>query len=715
MDCRLFLGFIALTAVAAQQNPLVIVNGTLGGSVDFNLHDITLPQNYQLSWTTEGGTIVIGRISNNNNPSISPAYVNRTQLFQNGTLKLEQLTRNDEREYTATENSPDSFTAQVQNYRLNLYVPVTNVALEVNNTELLWPGRDSVSLDCSADGSNVSYSWRLNGAPLPEDQRYNQNINVLIISPVSPKDNGSFTCIASNPISNVTSNAVSFNLAAIVSDVRLQANSSELWAGASVLLQCSAQGTNVNFSWSLDGTEVTTKPPYLISNSPSNSDLTISPISRNDTGPFMCTATNLANSLNSTELYLKINSIVSDVTLRANTSGVLWAGVDSVLLQCSAQGTNVTFSWSLDGTKVISNPPYFISDSPSNSSLTISPISKKDTGPFICTATNMANSVNSNETSFDINWYPDGEIKCLSSSNNEYFTFVCAWENGHPPANVTMTFNGTTETKSNIVLKNVSLHADIQGSDLNCSGNQLGRTSTCTMTLEPPYSSGHNNDTVTEAKEGEYYVLRVTLGSKSTSRSTRTTVPLPATFVWYRYDPGKTEIKSGGKFIVNSTEHVSTLNITDVTPADAGKYECTATNLVGSQSFLFNLTVTTKANPPPNGKGLSGGAIAGIVIGVLAGLTLIGIIVYFILRKKKTHGDSSRLNNSDTGTDTVVYAEVKKANGGTAETTLTTNPSDTKDEVNYAAINFQNKAPTTSPTPTPVETVYSDVKHSIKT
>ncbi|XP_066461765.1 V-set and immunoglobulin domain-containing protein 10-like [Eleutherodactylus coqui] len=212
-----------------------------------------------------------------------------------------------------------------------------------------------------------------------------------------------------------------------------------------------------------------------------------------------------------------------------------------------------------------------------------------------------------------------------------------------------MTFNGTPKTEPNIVFKIVSLNGRIQGSDLTCSGDQLGRTSTCTMTLEPPYSSGHNNDTVTEATEGQTAVLRVTLGSKSTSRSTRTTVPLPATFVWYRYDPGKTEIKSGGKFIVTSTDHVSTLNITDVTPADAGKYECTATNLVGSQSSIFNLTVTTKA-PPPQYQ-WNGGEIAGIVIGTVAIIIIIilAVIVFITLRQMKKSPQSNVYENTSEG------------------------------------------------------------------
>ncbi|CAJ0928381.1 unnamed protein product [Ranitomeya imitator] len=162
-------------------------------------------------------------------------------------------------------------------------IPVSNVAVTSNVSGLVWPGLDSVSLRCSADGTNVSYSWSLQGAAISGGGRYllTDNNATLIISPVSTDDSGSFICTATNIINSLNSRNVTFNLASPVSAVMLTNNTSAvLWAGEdSASFHCSAQGSAITFSWRLNGTQVLSKPPYSItqSDSPPNSTLTISP------------------------------------------------------------------------------------------------------------------------------------------------------------------------------------------------------------------------------------------------------------------------------------------------------------------------------------------------------------------------------------------------------------------------------------------------------
>ncbi|XP_040271412.1 carcinoembryonic antigen-related cell adhesion molecule 1-like [Bufo bufo] len=417
-----------------------------------------------------------------------------------------------------------------------------------------------------------------------------------------------------------------------ISDISLTVNTSALvWPGLdSVSLRCSARGTNVSYSWSLDGAALPAEPHYVLS--ADRSVLTISPVSSKDNGSFTCTAANSINNLTSPEVLLHLGSPVSAVTLSSNASSAeLWEGQDSVSLHCSAQGSAITFTWSLDGKPVSSKPPYYIteSNSPPYSNLTISPISRNDGGPFTCTASNLLNSSTSNELSFSLNWRPGGEMSCPVTSNGDILSLVCSWENGRPPANVTMTFNGTTGMNPNIVTRNVSSKTLIWGSVLNCRGDQLGKTSICLKILEPPYSPVHNN-TIEVVPEGGSITLTVYVTARPTYRISSKI--LPATFTWYM---DKTEIKSG----VTSTNDSSNLHISEVTKANSGRYECTARNVIGSETFIFNVNVTAKAVRPKNG--LSGGEIAGIVIGVLAGLTIIGIIVFFIVKKRSHTGDAA--------------------------------------------------------------------------
>ncbi|XP_040275576.1 carcinoembryonic antigen-related cell adhesion molecule 1-like [Bufo bufo] len=566
----------------------------------------------------------------------------------------------------------------------------------------------NVTFLCDAGGQTenvTTYTFYRDQTPICIGPHVSCSESSLDFTPISEIYNGSYTCRIENPVSSNLSDPINVTVSFRISDISLTVNTSALvWPGLdSVSLRCSARGTNVSYSWSLDGAALPAEPHYVLS--ADRSVLTISPVSSKDNGSFTCTAANSINNLTSPEVLLHLGSPVSAVTLSSNASSAeLWAEQDSVSLHCSAQGSAITFTWSLDGKPVSSKPPYYIteSNSPPNSNLTISPISRNDGGPFTCTASNLLNSSTSNELSFSLNWRPDGEMSCPVTSNGDILSLVCSWENGRPPANVTMTFNDTTGMNPNIVTRNVSSKTLIWGSVLNCTGDQLGKTSICQKILEPPYFLEQNN-TIKDVPEGGSVILTINLNTRPTSRISSKI--LPATFTWYK---DKTEIKSG----VNSTSYSSNLHLSEVTQANSGRYECTSRNVIGSETLIFNVNVTAKAVPPKNG--LDGGEIAGIVIGVLAGLTIIGIIVFFIVKKKKRHDDDRRLKDSTDQIDTIQYAEValNKENGGVAETTMSTNPADDKDELKYAAISFKNKSSTKSVAPTtPQETVYSDVKN----
>ena len=56
-----------------------------------------------------------------------------------------------------------------------------------------------------------------------------------------------------------------------------------------------------------------------------------------------------------------------------------------------------------------------------------------------------------------------------------------------------------------------------------------------------------------------------------------------------------------------------------------------------------------------DGNGLSGGAIAGIVIGVLVALGLIGLLVFFLLKKKSSGPVGTVKPSVDAGGDAQTY------------------------------------------------------------
>uniref|UniRef100_G1Q0I5 Ig-like domain-containing protein n=1 Tax=Myotis lucifugus TaxID=59463 RepID=G1Q0I5_MYOLU len=146
----------------------------------------------------------------------------------------------------------------------------------------------------------------------------------------------------------------------------------------------------------------------------------------------------------------------------------------------------------------------------------------------------------------------------------------------------------------------------------------------------------------------------------------------------------------------------STLTIGPVRREDAGDYQCEIFNPVSSSKsdpfrldilyFLGPISTTEKYN----------GAIAGIVIGVLAGVALIAALVYF-LYFRKTGGASDQRD----------LTEHKPSASNHSNRWCRITPGKT-DEITYSSLNFngqESKKPThVSPSPTATETLYSEVK-----
>ncbi|KAM4016357.1 cell adhesion molecule CEACAM1-like isoform 2-T3 [Anomaloglossus baeobatrachus] len=619
-----FLPWILLLGLSGDVSAAINVTGTLGKPVLFNAN---VAVGSSVQWIYNNAPVY----------TVSPTFrclnqfVGRCSSYENGSLSINNVSYADEGIYALSVIPPESSTTTNTNYELKVYAPLSAPVLRSVTSSPLVNGTN-VTLQCDAGGQNVtSYTFYRDGQKIICSDRVICRGSFLDLTPIFQNDGGSYTCTIQNPVSTNTSDSLSLTVYVAVTDVTVTSNVSGLvWPGLdSVTLRCSARGTNVSYSWSLKGALISGGGHYTLTDN--NTALIISPVST-DNGPFTCTARNIINNLTSNGVNLTLAAPVSAVTLTHNTSAVLWAGQDSVSLYCSAQGSAITFSWSLNGNQVSSKPPYSIimGDSPPNSTLTISPVSKTDTGPFICTASNRANSMNSNAANLNINWFPDGIIACTAQPINQVVKLGCSWPGGKPAANVTMIFSGVQNTSANEVYRNVSSAGNIHGSNLTCNGDQLGRISSCTVLFEPPKSSNNSNNTETSAPNGGSVKLTVNLQAGARSRATTmSSQALPATFSWYKGN--SSSIQTGGKFRVDSTPYASTLNIDKLTEAESGQYKCVAENFIGSSTFLFNVKVSQTAVSPNNG--LDGGAIAGIVIGVLAGVAIIGIIIFFIIKK----------------------------------------------------------------------------------
>ncbi|PIO26223.1 hypothetical protein AB205_0184910 [Aquarana catesbeiana] len=189
----------------------------------------------------------------------------------------------------------------------------------------------------------------------------------------------------------------------------------------------------------------------------------------------------MLNNQTSNGVVFNLASQVTAVMVTSNASGLVWVEQESVSLHCSAWGSAVNFSWSLDGEILPKIPQYQItqSDSPPQSNLIISPVSKSDAGLFTCTASNKLNNETSSGLTLSLALPPEGHMACLQGSSSQYIHLSCSWQGGEPAANITMVFNGLSETGTNQVTRNVPANTSLEGLIMMCYGDYFGRLSNC--------------------------------------------------------------------------------------------------------------------------------------------------------------------------------------------------------------------------------------------
>ncbi|XP_031762398.1 carcinoembryonic antigen-related cell adhesion molecule 5-like [Xenopus tropicalis] len=452
-----------------------------------------------------------------------------------------------------------------------------------------------------------------------------------------------------------------------------------------VSLHCDAGGQNVvNYTFYQNGVTACSQP-YVTCD---KDFLYFQPITMSDTGTYTCKIENPISSNTSQPLSLTVIERVSGVVLNSNASSwPLWAGKASVRLTCSALGTNVTFSWHLDGAPLPTNPRYHLMNS--NSSLIISPVERTDNGSFTCTASNSVNSETSSPLTLSLGWSPDKDILCEANPTGQNVTLLCSWEGGNPSANVTLEFKNINETRHDTVSKTVLKTNVITNDSLSCRGSQYEQQS-CKLLLARPIADVPNPDTSVE--EGKSATMTVNLISNK--RRADSPQILPTTFTWI--NPHNQTLSNGDTYKINSSDYSSELVIFSPKVNDSGTYQCAAENFMGKSTFVFTLRVQQgPPSPPPKPPNpLSAGAIAGIVIGSLAGVALIGTAVFFIVKStKKKH------RNRSSGNAQMTMSGVADKN------------QENEEYVKYADLRFKNANPgNKAPVQQVAETEYSTVK-----
>ncbi|CAO2626840.1 Carcinoembryonic antigen-related cell adhesion molecule 3, partial [Lemmus lemmus] len=169
----------------------------------------SLPENLRALFWYKGVTVfknheVARHIISKNSSVLGPAHSGKETVYSNGSLLLQNFTRNDTGFYTLRTLTTD-LKAKIVHVHLQLDKPVTQPFIRVTNTKAVV--QSSVVLTCLSADTGISTRWIFNNRSLQFTKRMMLSMTKcqLRIDPVRREDAGEYQCEVSNPVSSKTS------------------------------------------------------------------------------------------------------------------------------------------------------------------------------------------------------------------------------------------------------------------------------------------------------------------------------------------------------------------------------------------------------------------------------------------------------------------------------------------------------------------------------
>lgn len=121
---------------------------------------------------------------------------------------------------------------------------------------------------------------------------------------------------------------------------------------STVSLVCSVSGSSLSFIWLNGSSDVRAGERVQLTDN-SNSSLTITSVTRYDTGPYQCEASSIYGKARSPPLKLTIYYGPENVAVEPDPVGPLYSSGSNLILTCSAESNpTAEFQWAVYGAKL---------------------------------------------------------------------------------------------------------------------------------------------------------------------------------------------------------------------------------------------------------------------------------------------------------------------------------------------------------------------------
>ncbi|XP_075981849.1 hemicentin-1-like isoform X2 [Anticarsia gemmatalis] len=527
-----------------------------------------------IKWTKDGQNIAIG-----------------TEWYdvEDGTLIIRNIDEVSQGSYEClAENVAGNDTAK--------YDVIVNAKPQIQN---LYPsktftpinGAAELRIECKASGNpEPTITWKKDGANIAAgSEHYDISNGTLIIKNIDDTLAGKYKCAAENIIGNDTlTYEVDVYVLPKIQDVPLNRTITYKEGEPKELIECQATGNpKPTIYWIKDGQNMATDAEWY---GTEDGTLIIRNVVKKSEGSYVCTAINAAG-IDTVQYDVIVNVAPKIHDMYPNRTFTPIKGSTELKIECQASGTpEPTISWKKDGVSIIPGSNHY---DITNGALIIKNIDESLAGKYECLAENI---IGYDKVPYDVDVFVLPEIINLPS--NKTFTYVegepkvlieCQ-VTGNPKPTVFWTKDGqniaSDSTKyqveeGTLILRDIDKKAS-EGSYTCVAINVAGKDSVqydIIVHVPPKILNEYPNKTFTPIKGDAE--LRIKCEASG--------YPEP-TITW----------KKDGVNIVSGSDHYDIIDgvliIKNIDEILAGSYECSAINIVTTDTVTYDVNVYVPAN-----------------------------------------------------------------------------------------------------------------------